>query len=188
MLTLKLACIEHTQNGDKNISKHQTTNNDILHSCTAASPGDTSNWVFNFDHKPKIFCKTYAIRLTSCLVKYTPVDKLRGVKRNFQLKIQIVHRVSVPRILSSLLNIFLYEKLCLKHEKIQTKFFRCGNLGFEIHNSSRKLNKRKLPDEQPLRTVVTYTCLLIHTKMQWNRNHRTKRSHIHNNPAQSANW
>jgi hypothetical protein len=62
----------------------------------------------------------------------------------------------------------------LKYKKILTKFFRCGNFGFEIHDSSRKLKKKKPPDEQPLRTVVTYTCLLIHPEMQWNIKHRTK--------------
>jgi len=97
-----------------------------------------------------------------------------------QPKIQIVHRVSVPRILSSLLNIFLQEKLCLKYKKILTEFFRCGNLGFEIHDSSRMLKKRKLPHDKPIRTAVTFTCLLIHPEMHWNINHRTKRSRIYN--------
>ena len=49
-------------------------NDDILHSCIASVSGDASNWVFNFDHKPKIFCNTYAMCLTSCLVKYTPAE------------------------------------------------------------------------------------------------------------------
>jgi hypothetical protein len=72
---LKLTCIKHTQNGD--IKTYPSIRPWTMTSWTVARqgfPGDTSNWVFNFDCNPKIFCNTYAICLTTCLVKYTPTD------------------------------------------------------------------------------------------------------------------
>jgi len=177
---LKLACIEHTQNG--NIKTYPSVRPQTMTSSTVAqraSPGDASNWVFNFDRKPKISWNTYATCLTSCLVKYTPVGNYAEWNGTCNWKFRLS---SVSRFLEVCRYwISFYQKNCVWNIKIiLTKFFRCGNLGYEIHDSSRKLKKRKLPDEQPLGTVVTYTCLLIHPEMQWDTNHRTKRSHIHN--------
>jgi hypothetical protein len=72
---LRLACIEHTKNGD--IKTYPNIRQRTMSSSTVAqqaSSGDISNRVFNFDRKAKLFCNTYAICLTFCLVKYTPVD------------------------------------------------------------------------------------------------------------------
>lgn len=141
---LKLACIQHTQNGDirtdPSIRPRTMTSSTFAQQ---ASPGDASNWVFHLDHKPKIFCNTYAICLTSCLVKHTPsynYAEWNGTC-NWKFRSSIVSQF--PE-LSSSMNIFLYEKMCLKYKKkILTKFFRCRNLGSEIRWLFKEVKKEK---------------------------------------------
>jgi len=117
----KLACIEHTQNGDvrtcPSIGPQTTTSST---SAQQASPGDTSNWVFNLEHKRKIFCNTYAICLTSRLVKYTPLDNHAEWNElaNWKFQLSVVSRFLEPSLLP---NIFSYEKLCLKYKKNSNK-------------------------------------------------------------------